>query len=139
MSATSTVSTLATTSPAGAVSQAALPVDQPHGTPEAIRSAYARAYERAAAAKLVAYKNDDHSYDVPSVSTPGDVHTVTIIGRRWYDLRCTCKGANHVACTHRAVVVHAIKYHVHAIRPVRQSAAYREAMAELVLGGNPFA
>jgi hypothetical protein len=38
-------------------------------------------------------------------------------GRDWANLSCTCAGANHPACQHRAVVAFARKNHIGAVRP----------------------
>lgn len=112
---------------ASAISQATPAQSPTAGTPEYIRSAYVRALERATAARLVAYKNDDGSYEVPSVSTPGELHVVRFLGRRWYDCSCTCRAANHAACMHRAVAIFARKHGVSAVRPVPTFAEIREA------------
>lgn len=111
--------------------------------PASIRDAYTRAYHRAATAVwndvngdahigLVAFKWADGQYDVPSISVPGKLHRVVKCGRRWSDLSCDCKAAKHPACIHRAVVVHAIKYHVHAKWITIRSTAEDVALSQRV-------
>ena len=101
---------------------------QPSPTQAQLRtSAYERAFARAVAAKLVAYRNEDGSYSIPSVSEAGLEHTVAWYGTQWWECSCTCKGAGHLACQHRAVAVFSRRHGVHAVRPDVVAAAIAEA------------
>ena len=99
--------------------------------PAALRnSAYERAFARAVAAKLVAYKNADGSYNVPSVSEAGVEHVVRWFGSQWFECSCDCRGAGHLACQHRAVAIKARQVGAHAVRPeviAARAAAVTEA------------
>ena len=83
---------------------------------------YVAALKRAQTNRLVAYKLNETTYEVPSASEANRIHTVSVIGPRWFDLHCDCAGGNHLACQHRAVVVFARKYRIHAARPVTSPA-----------------
>lgn len=103
-----------------------------------IVSAYKRAIAKATAHACIAYSNGDGTYEVPSTSTPGTMYTVYPVGHAWHALACTCPGAAHPACVHRAVVAWCVKYHVSAKRPeaqespVQDTAIYHETLAALI-------
>ena len=75
-------------------------------------AAFARAFDRAVAEKLVAFPNADGTWTCKS-------YTVTITdAARLTAMTCDCQGGGHVACKHRAVVAFARKHGVRPIRPV---------------------
>ena len=96
-----------------------------------IQARYVAALTRASALKLVAYRNSDGSYSVPSHSVQGLEHTVRFCGTQWWNLSCTCAGSRAIACTHRSVVVFARHHHVYAKRP---AAPCRDCGAPAVTG-----
>jgi hypothetical protein len=84
---------------------------------------WTRALARAVAARLVAYRLDGATYEVPSASTPGQCHRVTRVGPRPADWHCDCPaGALGRICQHAAVVAFAAKHGVHAVRPAEHPA-----------------
>jgi hypothetical protein len=96
-----------------------------------ISDRYVAALHRATAAKLVAYRIDANTYEVPSKSSPDTLHTVTFIGPEWYRWTCSCAAGGHDCCMHRATALYARHHHIGAVRPtaLKVEAAVAEAQA----------
>jgi len=90
-------------------------------------AAFARAFDRAVAEKLVAFPNADGTWTCKS-------YTVTITdAARLTAMTCDCQGGGHVACKHRAVVAFARKHGVRPIRPVAAGVVAPSTAAEVAL------
>ena len=105
-----------------------------HPAPTA--DAWLRALARARTAKLVAYRLDADTYEVPSVSQPDQSHLVRRTGPRPADWHCECRSGRAAAvCQHMAVAAYAAKHGVHAVRPGVSDQRAAVAEAERILAG----
>ncbi len=73
------------------------------------RQCWLRAWDRARTEKLIPYLNADGTWSVRG-------YTITVTGKGWSDLACTCPGGRHIACKHRSAVAKAIAV---GVRPMR--------------------
>lgn len=74
----------------------------------------ARAFDRAKAERLVAFRNADGTWSCKD-------YTLTVTGDRPQDVSCSCPaGARGLTCKHAVCVMFCRKHHVLPVRPVER-------------------